>query len=300
MISSIAESELIVNPNGSIYHLNLKPGDLAETIITVGDPDRVPLVSQYFDEIELTAHKREIVTHTGYLNKQRISVISTGMGTGCIDIVLNEIDALFNIDFATRQVKPQPTALKIVRIGTSGSLQAHVPVDSYVVSQHALGLDNLLHFYNIHYNAAELKLLNAFIEHLNQSNINLNPYVTTGAASLTQLLSADCIPGITATCTGFYGPQGRILRAQPVMGNLISVLQQFQHEQHYVTNFEMETAAIYGLGSYLGHECCSVSAIIANRAAQQFSKDPHATVDKLIQIVLEKLTATVALEQAVN
>lgn len=294
MSHTIAESELILNPNGSIYHLNLRPGDLAETIITVGDPERVPLVSQYFDEIELKAQKREIVTHTGYLNKQRISVISTGMGTGCIDIVLNEIDALFNIDFATRQIKQNLTSLKIIRIGTSGSLQAHIPVDGYVVSEYAFGLDNLLQAYDIHYTAAELRLLNAFIHHMAEAGINLSPYVTTGASSITQRLVGDCFPGITATCTGFYAPQGRILRGQPAVANLIPVLQEFAQDGHCITNFEMETAAIYGLGNLLGHECCSVSAIIANRARQQFSKDPQATVDKLIQLVLEKITASAA------
>lgn len=296
MNHSIAESELILNPNGSVYHLNLLPGDVAETIITVGDPERVPIVSQYFDTIELKAQKREIVTHTGYLNNKRVSVISTGMGTGCIDIVLNELDALFNIDFATRQVKQQLTSLNIIRVGTSGSLQAHIPVDSYVVSEYALGLDNLMQAYNRHYAVNELKILNAFIHHLGQAEVTLNPYITSGAASISKLLADDCLPGITATCAGFYAPQGRILRGQPAIENFVSLLQTFEYEDHRIANFEMETAAIYGLGSLLGHQCCSVSAIIANRVSQQFSKNPHAAVDGLIQLVLEKLTASTAAE----
>ncbi|CAM4409400.1 MAG: Uridine phosphorylase [Legionellaceae bacterium] len=292
MNTPIAESELILNPNGSIYHLNLLPGDLAETIITVGDPERVPMVSRYFDSIEHKAQKREIVTHTGYLNNKRISVISTGMGTGCIDIVLNEIDALFNIDFETRQIKEKLTSLNIIRIGTAGSLQAHIPIDSYVVSNYAIGLDNLLYSYNPHYSPKELKILNAFVNHMSTEERILTPYIKSSASSLTNLFTADFFSGITATCSGFYAPQGRELRGELAIPNFITLLQEFQYEEYCIANFEMETAAIYGLGHILGHQCCSISAIVANRAVQQFSHNPYASVDQLIQLTLEKITAT--------
>ncbi|MDF2867425.1 MAG: phosphorylase [Gammaproteobacteria bacterium] len=287
---TIPESELILDTEGRIYHLNLLPEELADTILTVGDPNRVPEVSKYFDSIEFKIQKRELITHTGYLNGKRLSVISTGMGIGNIDIVFNELDALANIDLATCKIKPEKKSLTIVRIGTAGALQPDIPIDSFVTSSHGLGLDNLLHFYQQENSAEELALLNAFYTHFD--NLKLPPpYIAAGNNGLINLFRAETITGITATCTGFYGPQGRILRLGLQIPEFMDKLQTFSYHNHRLTNFEMETSAIYGLGQLLGHRCCSISAIVANRAVQKFSTNPYKTVDKLIQMVLEKVTS---------
>jgi uridine phosphorylase len=289
----IAESELIINARGAIYHLDVRPEEMAQTIITVGDPDRVEGVSKYFDEVETKRQHREFVTHTGRIGKKRISVISTGIGPDNIDIVLNEIDALVNIDFGTRQIKKDLTQLNIIRIGTSGSLQADIPVDSYVASTHALGLDNLLNFYRLEHNEQENQLLHSFITHTQLHTQVTNPYISLASTGLLKNFVEGFHHGITVTCPGFYGPQGRILRLGIKNPDLIDRLTEFSFGQHRITNFEMETSAIYGLGKLLGHHCLSLSAIVANRVAKEFSKDSAVTVDNLIKKSLEVISSSV-------
>ncbi len=283
----IAESELIINSRGAIYHLNLRPEELANTVITVGDPDRVELVSRYFDRIESKFRHREFVSHTGFVGKKRVTVVATGIGPDNIDIALNELDALVNIDFETRQIKQEPTSLNIIRIGTSGSLQADIPIDSYVASTHGLGLDNLLNYYRQEQNDQEKQLLHSFVTHTQlQANVS-NPYISIASASLLKHFVNGYHQGITVTCPGFYGPQGRVLRLGVQNPQLIDRLTQFAFGQHRITNFEMETAAIYGLGKLLGHHCLSLSAIVANRIQKQFTKDSDSLIDKLIRQTLE-------------
>ena len=287
----IPESELIINARGAIYHLDVRPEELASTIITVGDPDRVAEVSKHFDEVETKRRHREFVTHTGRIGSKRISVVSTGIGPDNIDIVFNELDALVNIDFATRQIKETLTSLDVVRIGTSGSLQADIPVDSYVASTHALGLDNLLNFYRHEHNEQELQLLQSFITHTQLHTQVTNPYISGAGGRLLKNFVDDFHHGITVTCPGFYGPQGRILRLGVKNPDLIDRLTAFRFGAHRITNFEMETSAIYGLGKLLGHNCLSLSAIVANRVAKEFSKDSATTISNLIQKTLSILSS---------
>ncbi|MBS1916963.1 MAG: nucleoside phosphorylase [Bacteroidetes bacterium] len=286
-MSRIAESELIINNRGAIYHLDVKPDELATTIITVGDPDRVAKVSSYFDHVEFKTNHREFVTHTGYLGSKRISVVSTGIGTDNIDIFFNELDALVNIDFTSRTIKNELTSLNIIRIGTSGSLQQNIPVDSFVTSTHGLGIDNLLNFYNHHQNEEEKQLLQSFVTLTQLHNRFSYPYISSAGSALLKHFVEGYHHGITVTCPGFYGPQGRMLRLSLSNPQLIDRLTQFSFGQHRITNFEMETAGIYGLGKILGHQCISLSAIVANRITKQFSNDGDAVVQKLIKKTLE-------------
>lgn len=279
----IAESELIINSRGAIYHLNLKPEELANTIITVGDPDRVPLVSRHFDTIEVAQNHREFVCHTGTIGKKRVTVLSTGIGPDNIDIVLNELDALVNIDFESRTIKDKLTPLSIIRIGTSGALQQSIPVDSFVASTHGLGLDNMLNYYRVEHNDEELQLLHSFSTHTQLHAHITQPYISSASASLLKHFVTDFHQGITVTCPGFYGPQGRVLRLGVKNPDLINRLTHFSFGHHQITNFEMETAAIYGLGRLLGHHCISLSAIVANRVRKEFSKDGSALTERLIQ-----------------
>lgn len=283
----IAESELIINSRGAIYHLNLKPEELATTIITVGDPDRVPLVSRHFDTVEVAHHHREFVCHTGYIGKKRVTVLSTGIGPDNIDIVLNELDALVNIDFESRTIKEQLTPLSIIRIGTSGALQESIPVDSFVASTHGLGLDNMLNYYRMDHNDEERQLLHSFTTHTQLHAQITQPYISSASASLLKHFVTDFHQGITVTCPGFYGPQGRVLRLGVKNPDLINRLTHFSFGHHQITNFEMETAAIYGLGRLLGHHCISLSAIVANRVRKEFSKDGGALTERLIQHSLQ-------------
>jgi uridine phosphorylase len=283
----IAESELIINKRGAVYHLNLRPEEIASTIITVGDPERVRVVSKYFDTVEHKQQHREFVTHTGYIGKKRISVISTGIGPDNIDIVLNELDALVNIDFNSRTIRPELNSLQIIRIGTSGSLQKEIPVDSFVVSTHGLGLDNLLQFYRHENNEEEKQLLHAFVTQTQIHNRLSFPYITGASMHLMKHFTKDFHKGITVTCPGFYGPQGRVLRLGLTQPELINRLTQFHFGQHRVSNFEMETSAIYGLGKILGHHTLSLSAIVANRVIKEFSKDGNLVVENLIKETLE-------------
>ncbi len=287
----IAESELIINDRGAIYHLNLRPEELANTVIVVGDPDRVKKVSKHFDRIEHQLQHREFITHTGYIGTKRLSVLSTGIGPDNIDIALNELDALANIDFTTRMIKTKFTKLNIIRFGTSGSLQADIPVDSFVASTHGLGLDNLLNFYAYEKNTDEKEMANAFIAQTQLDTSITNPYAFKGSQLLLKKFGSDFHKGITVTCPGFYGPQGRVLRLGLSNPGFINRLTDFSFNNHRITNFEMETSAIYGLGKLMGHDCLSVNAIVANRVVQQFSKDSDATVEQLIIKALEILTA---------
>jgi uridine phosphorylase len=287
----IGESELIINARGAIYHLDLKPGELANNIITVGDPDRVSAVSKYFDKVEIKKQHREFVTHTGNIGAKRISVVSTGIGTDNIDIVLNELDALVNIDFETRSIKNTLQQLNIVRVGTSGSLQAYIPVDSFVVSTHGLGIDNLLNFYRHEQNEEEKQLLQSFVTQTQLHNRFSYPYIGGASASLMKYFVEGYHRGITVTCPGFYGPQGRMLRLGLSNPDLVNRLTQFRFGQHMITNFEMETAGLYGLSKILGHHCLSLSAIVANRLTKEFSKDGNAAIERLISKTLETISA---------
>lgn len=292
-MNRIAESELIINQRGAIYHLNLRPEELASTIITVGDPDRVSEVSKHFDHGEGKFQHREFVTHTGRIGQKRISVVSTGIGTDNIDIVLNELDALVNIDFNTRTIQPTHTSLTIIRVGTSGSLQANIPADSFVASTHGLGIDNLLNFYQQKNNPEENEILGAFINHTSLGNNIASPYIASASPSVLKYFVEGFHHGITVTCPGFYGPQGRVLRLGLFNTDWVDQLTSFQYGNHRITNFEMETSGIYGLGKLLGHHCLSLSAIVANRVNQQFSKDGAAAVEKLIIKTLEILATQV-------
>ncbi|MDE3126347.1 MAG: nucleoside phosphorylase [Bacteroidota bacterium] len=280
-MNSIAPSELIINSRGAVYHIDLRPEELADTVITVGDPDRVEKVSKHFDSIELKRQHREFVAHTGYIGKKRITVISTGIGPDNIDIVINELDALKNIDFETRTIKPELSSLQIIRLGTSGALQADIPVDSFVVGTHGLGLDNLLHYYRFYNNPEEEQILKNFIAHTQLSG-NIQPYVATGSISIMKNFVEGFYHGITVTCPGFYGPQGRVLRLGLANPGLVDNFSSFASGSHRISNFEMETSAIYGLGKLLGHHCLSVNVIVANRIRKEFSKDGALAVENLI------------------
>lgn len=282
-MNKIAESELIINERGAVYHLDLKPEEIAGTIITVGDPDRVREVSKYFEKIEVKRQHREFISHTGFVGNKRLTVLSSGIGPDNIDIVINELDALANIDFKTREIKKELKSLNIIRIGTSGSLQEDIPVDSFVASTHGLGVDNLLNFYRHEQNEQEKELLHSFITHTQIHGQIGNPYISSCSASLIKHFVKDFHQGITVTCPGFYGPQGRILRLGIRNPELINRLTDFRFGQHRITNFEMETSAIYGLGKLLGHHCLAVNAIVANRVKKEFSKDGKATVENLIK-----------------
>lgn len=289
-MNRIAESELIINDRGAVYHINCRPEEIANTVITVGDPDRVKEVSKHFDSIEFNNHHREFVVHTGYIGKKRISCVSTGIGPDNIDIVVNELDALVNIDFETRTIKEKLTALNIIRVGTSGSLQKEIPVDSFVASTHGLGLDNLMNFYKQANNEEEKQLLQAFNTHTQMHQRISMPYINTADISLLKHFVTNYHQGITVTCPGFYGPQGRVLRMGLTHPELIDQLTSFSFGKYHITNFEMETSAIYGMGRVLGHHCLSLSAIVANRISKEFSKDGGAAVENLIKKTLDIIT----------
>ena len=286
----IKESELILNPDGSIYHLNLRPEQVADTIILVGDPNRVPRVSAYFDTIEFSTQKREFCTHTGTYKGKRLTALSTGIGPDNIDIVINELDALFNIDLHTRKPKEQLTSLNIVRFGTSGSLQADIPVDSFVLSSHGLGMDNMLHAYKNAPKVREIAMEEAFMAHTQWNTDKGRPYIVDCGETLKQRLLTDKVfEGITGTAPGFYGPQGRMLRLPVQDPTLNDKLHSFNYKGYRMTNLEMETSAIYGLSKLLGHQAVSLNAIIANRAAGTFTKDTKKVVENLIVYGLEQL-----------
>lgn len=285
----IESSELILNADGSIYHLNLLPEHIAQTVITVGDPNRVEKVARHFDEVEFKLSKREFFTQTGTYKGKRMTVISTGIGPDNIDIVVNELDALVNIDLKTREVKKDLTSLDIVRIGTSGSIQEDIPLDAFVMSELAIGFDGVLQYYQgdkyMHPDFSR-----AFVEHMDWYNKMSEPYIVEGSKSLAAKLNSDNVhAGFTGTNIGFYGPQGRKLRLDLRDANMNDKLSSFSYKGKRITNLEMETATIFGLSKLLGHRALAMNAIVANRATGQFSKDPGKTVDDLIVYCLDKL-----------
>lgn len=283
----IDSSELIITDEGCVYHLDVHPNEIANTIITVGDPGRVQEVSKYFDEITSKRQHREFVTHSGRIGNKKISVVSSGIGPDNIDIVINELDALVNIDFETRTIKEDFTPLQIFRLGTSGALQEDIPLDTLVLGTMALGLDNLMHYYKHHENEIEQKIKDAFIQHVGLENKPIVPYVVDGCENLWQHFDDQYTKGITVTCPGFYAPQGRQLRLEPAIGNLIDQLPTFKSEGRRITNFEMETSAIYGLSKLLGHQYLSINTIVANRPLGTFTKDGAKSVEHMIETSLE-------------
>jgi uridine phosphorylase len=290
-MNKIPESELILNNDNSVYHLNLLPHELADTVINVGDPDRVSMVSKFFNKIEVKKQKREFVTHTGEYKGKRITVLSTGIGTDNIDIVYNELDALVNIDLEKRVIKENLTSLNLIRIGTSGSLQREIPVDSYVFSRYGLGLDGLLNFYKMENDTEEKSIIEAFRIHYPNEGILSLPYLARCSDKLEKSLSAGMHIGITASCSGFYAPQGRVLRYELARPNFIQTLHSFSFKDHRITNFEMETGAMYGLAKILGHHCCSINAIVANRVENTHTHRAEETMYEMIETVLDRIAA---------
>ncbi len=282
----LSETDLILNPDGSVYHLNLLPRHISDTIITVGDPGRVYLVSQFFDEVEFEMNKREFITHVGKYKGKRITVVSTGIGTDNIEIFFSELDALVNIDLKTREPKVRKKKLKIIRIGTSGALQEDIPIGAHLVSEYAVGLDNLMNFYDLPMDDFETG-----IAHDVQKKIGLPfmPYVVRGSEALSRQVGFDMVRGNTVTCPGFYAPQGRVLRIPIRFPRLIDDLNYYHKGDFWLTNFEMETSGYYAMARLLGHDVLSVNAIIANRVKNKFSKNPNKVVESLIQKVLERV-----------
>ena len=285
----IKESELILNPDGSVYHLNLKPEDISDTVLFVGDQDRVEKITKHFDTIEFSTQKREFKTQTGTYKGKRISVISTGIGPDNIDIVLNELDALINIDFTTRTIKEKLNSLNIIRIGTSGSLQSDIPVDSFLIGTHGLDLNGMLHFYKME-DICNHDIENAFIKHTHWNSNKARPIVISNSLELERIFeSKQTYKGVTGTAGGFYGPQGRVLRLAIQDSELNNKMNSFLYNGLRISNLEMETATIYGLSKLLGHNALSLNAIIANRANGTFSKNPAKTIESLILYTLDRL-----------
>jgi len=285
----LKESELILNPDGSLYHIRLRPEHLAGQIILVGDPKRVPMVSSFFDQLEFTFENREIVTHTGYLNKVRLTVMSTGMGPDNIDIVLNELDALVNVDLNSRTVKEQHTRLDIVRLGTSGAVQPEIPIDAFAMATHGLGIDGLIHFYE-HSGICDEEIGDAFIKQTQWPAILPEPYVIKGSVKLEEQIGEGFIKGITITAPGFYGPQGREIRLKAAFPDLNERITNFRYGDQRIINFEMETSALYAFGKMLGHNTLTVCSILANRVNETYSSDPKKITIKLTKLLLNRLT----------
>lgn len=282
-------SELILNEDGSVYHLNLKPEHIANTILFVGDQSRVEKITKHFDVIEFETQKREFKTQTGTYKNKRITVISTGIGPDNIDIVLNELDALVNIDLVTRKPKEKLTSLDIIRVGTSGAIQKNVRIDSFLLSTHGLDLTGMLHFYKID-SIDNKEMENAFMKHANWNKNNAKPIVIEASPALAaQFSDLDTHQGLTATSIGFYGPQGRVLRLPLADPSFNRKMNNFNFKGIQITNFEMETSAIYGLSKLLGHNAISLNAIIANRFDGTFSENPEKVIESLIRYVLEKI-----------
>jgi uridine phosphorylase len=285
-MSLLPASELILNKDGSVYHLNLSPEDIADTIITVGDPGRVHKITQHFDDIDFEMNKREFITQTGICNNKRVTVISSGMGTDNVEILITELDALVNIDLKKRVLKEKRRRLKFIRVGTSGSLQAEIPIDSHVVSGNAIGLDALMCYYNLPQTEFEITLSQQLQQKL---QLPFLPYCVAGSTALLDQFGADMIEGNTVTCPGFYAPQGRKIRLDLKYPNLINELNYFHVQNFWLTNFEMETAGYYAMCRMLGHDAISLNAIVANRITRQFSKDSDKAMDGLIKKVLERI-----------
>ncbi len=288
-MKKIGKSELIINEDGTIFHLHLKPEDIADTIILVGDQTRVDMVSGFFDKIDLKVQNREFKTHTGYYKGKRITALSTGIGTDNIDIVINELDALCNIDLQSRTIKTKHKSLNLIRIGTSGSLQADIPVDTPVASQKSIGFDGLLNFYEGCNSVSDGQIVDKFIEHTNWHNHLARPYIVECSESLLNKVAGEMHKGFTISAPGFYGPQGRVLRLPLKDNDLNTKISSFEYENLKINNFEMESSAIYGLSKLLGHEALTVCNIIANRIRKEYSGDYKKSMSKLIEYVLDKL-----------
>lgn len=287
MTGFLSEADLILNPDGSVYHLHLRPEHLCPLVIAVGDQDRVERVSRHFDRVDTRIHKREFVSHIGELNGKRIMAISSGIGTDNIDILMNELDALANIDLDRRLEKKEKQVLEIVRIGTSGALQAEIPLGAELASSHGFGLDTLMSFYSLKMTMEEKELVE---EVKNELMLPFSPYLATaGQQLLEKIAGGDMWRGATLTAPGFYAPQGRKLRLQPAIKAMLDRLATYRKGDFRFTNFEMETAAYYGFGRLMGHQTLSINAIIANRPSGTFASDPVKIVDQLIVKVLERL-----------
>lgn len=286
----IPESELVLNENGSVYHLDLLPENISDTIVLVGDQDRVGKITKHFDTIEYAGQKREFLTHTGRIGSKRLTVLSTGIGTDNIDIVVNELDALVNIDLINRTPKEKTKSLNLIRLGTSGSLQEDLPVDSFLLSSHGIGFDGVLNYYAESRNVEDTELTNEFMKQMSWHEDFPRPYIVRGSERLFGLLKEGTQHGMTATANGFYGPQGRELRLKARVPELNEQLMNFSYNGHRITNFEMETSALFGLGKALGHDCATVCAIIANRFRKEYSKDHDLSIEQLITFLLERIS----------
>jgi uridine phosphorylase len=284
-------SELILNGDGSIFHLKLFPQDIADTVILVGDPGRVQMVSAFFDDVELRKSNREFVTHTGRFRGRRISALSTGIGTDNVDIVLNELDALANIDLDERKLKSGHRTLRLVRIGTTGGLQQDIPINSFIISRYAGGFDTVLNFYADRNKVADLDMEKAFIDHARWNPLLPRPYFVRSSDDLFSLFPVEIQNGITISAPGFYGPQGRNLRLQTMDPRLNDRLESFRYQDLRITNYEMESSALFGLAALLGHQAVTLCAMIANRASLEFTQDYTGLVNKLIKFTLEHLCA---------
>ncbi len=289
-MSRIPESELILNPDGSVYHLHILRENLADTILIVGDPGRVKEISKHFDSIQFTAHNREIFTHTGYLGNTRLTVMSTGMGTDNLDIVINELDAIVNIDLEKREPRHEHTALNIIRLGTAGALQEDIAPGDFVVSTHGMGLDGLLYYYKDGPSVMDHVLADAFTKHTGWNDKLPGVYAVPCSPKLFQTLGAGLKSGITLTASGFYGPQGRQLRLPLAYPQLNGLIETFRYGEQRIANFEMETSALYGLGRMLGHNTLTICTIVANRVAKTYATDYHRDVERLIRMVLERVS----------
>ena len=286
----IEPSELIINPDETIFHLHMKPEQLAENIILVGDPGRVKMVAGFFDKIESQTENREFVSATGRLGLKRITVLSTGIGTDNIDIVVNELDALVNIDLKTRQVKKEHKSLNIIRIGTSGGLQGDIPVNAFLASRKAIGFDGLLNFYDRRNEVADLPFENAFKSFVQWNELLPSPYVVEADLALyNKIVDSEFTPGITISAPGFYGPQGRELRLKIVDPLINEKIEMFKFEDQRITNYEMECSAIYGLSKLLGHKALTVCIIIANRISKKANENYKPVMVKLVQKVLDRI-----------
>lgn len=284
----ISETNLILNPDGSIYHLNLLPKQVSDTIITVGDPSRVYRISEHFDHLDFEMNKREFITHIGRYNGKRVTVMSTGIGTDNIELFMTELDALVNIDLATREPKSRKKKLKIIRIGTSGAVQENIPVGTHVVTTYAIGLDSVMDYYNLVMDEFEEEIAEDLRNHVSLPH---TPYIVSGSEELKEQVASDMIEGNTITVPGFFAPQGRRVRVPIRYPNLLDELKKYNNKEHdfRVSNFEMETAGYYAMCRLLGHEAISLNAIIANRPKNKFAKDPNKVIDGLIQKVLERI-----------
>lgn len=288
----VSESELILNPDGSIFHLHLKPGQVADTIILVGDPKRVEVIRSFLEDVEFVISNREYVSATGKFNNKRITVVSTGVGIGNIDIVMNELDALVNIDFEKRQVRQEIKKLNFIRIGTSGSLQRDIPVNTFVISAKSIGFDNLLYFHDSYQTVENIEFKTAFKSHLGADNVFFSPYVIDASPKLFTALDSDRTrSGITVTSPGFYVPQGRELRLQTKLRDINSTLSSFNYKDWKIANYEMESSSMYGLAKLLGHDAVAICLIIANRLNKNANENYRDEMNHLIQYVLTKITA---------